>query len=108
MTVNCTTTSLLALIALATTAVSVSAQQRSHYDATGKSLGRAQSDSQGTITFYDAGGKVTGRTFIKGKTATTYDADGRVISRATTTGKHKTIYDPAGRNVGKVTTSPQQ
>ena len=93
-----TQTTIIAALALAALATAAPAQQRTFYD----------TDSQGTITFYDVGGRVTGRTFINGKTATTYDADGRVISRATTTGKHKTIYDASGRNVGRGTTSPQR
>ncbi len=77
------TTIVAALLAVLTT--DASAQQRSFYDSAGKSVGRSSTDSQGTVT--------------------NYDARGRVISRETTSGNQTTIYDAGGRNVGRVTTS---
>ena len=77
-------TILLALLALAT-ATEVSAQSRTFYDSAGRSVGRSSTDSQGTVTNYDARGKV--------------------ISRETTTGNQTTIYDASGRNVGRFSTS---
>jgi YD repeat-containing protein len=74
----------LLLIALApTTAL---AEQRSYYDASGRSVGKSSTDSQGTTTFYDSRGNVTGRA-------------------STDTQGTTTIYDPTGRDVGR-TTSP--
>jgi YD repeat-containing protein len=71
-----------ALLALAMMTAAASAQQRSFYDASGRRIGSATTDSSGTVTNYDARGKV--------------------ITRETT------IYDASGRNVGRVTTSPQR
>jgi YD repeat-containing protein len=76
---------LLALIALAALPTDASAQSRQYYGSSGKSVGRSSTDSSGTVTNYDARGKV--------------------ISRETTTGKTTTIYDAGGRNVGRVTTN---
>ena len=78
------------LIALALlTPAAAHAQQREFYDTrTGKSIGRATTDSAGSVTLYDAAGRVTGRTAP--------DSAGTV-----------TIFDAAGRNVGTVTTSKQ-
>ncbi len=76
---------LLVLLTLAMLTDAASAQQRTFYDASGKVVGRSATDSQGTVT--------------------TYDSRGRVISRETTTGNQTTIYDARGRNVGKVTTN---
>jgi YD repeat-containing protein len=74
---------LLALVALSALTGAAAAQSKRYYDPSGKSLGTSSTDSQGTTTFYDAAGKVTGR--------------------ATKSGDTTTIYDPAGRNVGKST-----
>ena len=82
-----TKTILLALLAMAL-AAEASAQSRQFYDSAGKRIGSATTDSQGTVT--------------------NYDARGRVISRETTSGNTTTVYDDRGRNVGKVTTSPQR
>src|SRR3954471_1771115 len=76
---------LVAALTLAVLATEASAQSRSFYDSAGKRIGSASTDSSGTVTNYDARGKV--------------------ISRETTTGNQTTIYDARGRNVGRVTTS---
>ena len=75
----------LALLALAMMTGIASAQQRTYYDASGKVVGRSASDSSGTTT--------------------NYDARGRVISPESTTGNPTTIYDAGGRNVGRLTTN---
>jgi YD repeat-containing protein len=57
-------------------------------------------------TFYDAGGKVSGRSTTDSSGAVTnYDSRGRVISRETTSGNQTTIYDAPGRNGGRFTTN---
>jgi YD repeat-containing protein len=61
------------------------AQQRTLYDASGRVVGRSSIDSSGTVT--------------------NYDARGRVISRETTSGNTTTVYDAGGRNVGRFTTN---
>lgn len=53
-----------------------SAQQRRFYDASGRSLGTASTDSQGTTTVYDARGNVVGRA------AKTGDARGNSVGRS--------------------------
>ena len=78
---------LLTLLALSM-AAEASAQSRTFYDSAGRSVGRSSTDSQGTVT--------------------NYDARGRVISRESTTGNTTTIYDAGGRNVGRYSTSPQR
>jgi YD repeat-containing protein len=86
MTQATTETILLVLLVLLTHAMmtdAASAQQRTFYDASGKVVGRSATDSQGTVT--------------------NYDSRGRVISRETTTGNTTTIYDAGGRNVGRFT-----
>jgi YD repeat-containing protein len=50
-----------ALLALAMTTGAASAQQRTFYDAGGKVVGRSSTDSSGTTTNYDARGKVIRR-----------------------------------------------
>ena len=45
-----------------------SAQQRTFYDASGKVFGRSSMDSQGTVTTYDARGKVISRESTTGNT----------------------------------------
>jgi YD repeat-containing protein len=79
-----TKTTIIAAL-LAALATEASAQQRTFYDASGKVVGRSSTDSSGTVTNYDARGKV--------------------ISRETTSGNQTTIYDASGRNVGRVTTN---
>jgi YD repeat-containing protein len=64
---------------------SASAQQRTFYDSRGNVVGRASTDSSGTVT--------------------NYDSSGRVITRETTSGNQTTMYDDRGRNVGRFTTS---
>jgi YD repeat-containing protein len=73
---------------LAVLATEAPAQSRTFYDSSGRVVGRSSTDSSGTVTNYDARGKV--------------------ISRETTSGNTTTVYDDRGRNVGKVTTSPQR
>jgi YD repeat-containing protein len=79
-----TKTILLALLALAM-ASEASAQSRTFYDSAGRVVGRSSTDSQGTVTNYDARGKVISRETRSGNTTTIYDAVGRVIGRETTT-----------------------
>jgi YD repeat-containing protein len=60
-------------------------------------------------TFYDASGRVTGRSITGSSGATTiYDASGRVTGRTSTSGNQTTIYDASGRNVGSVTTQQKR
>jgi hypothetical protein len=47
---------LLALLTLATLTGAASPQSRTFYDASGKIVGRSSTDSQGTVTTYDARG----------------------------------------------------
>ena len=56
---------------------------RTFYGADGKVLGRSITDSDGVTTYYDAAGRITGRT--SGDTHTIYGADGRVVGSVTTT-----------------------
>jgi YD repeat-containing protein len=74
----------VALLTL-TLATEASAQQRTHYDSSGRVVGRSSTDGAGTVT--------------------TYDARGKVISRESTTGNTTTIYDAGGRNVGRFSTN---
>jgi len=66
-------------------ATEASAQSRTFYDSAGRVVGRSSTDSQGTVTNYDARGKVISRETRSGNTTTIYDAVGRVIGRETTT-----------------------
>ena len=50
---------------------------RTFYGVDGKVLGRSITDSDGVITYYDAAGRITGRT--SGDTMTIYGPDGRVL-----------------------------
>jgi YD repeat-containing protein len=60
-------------------------------------------------TFYDASGRVTGRsTTGSGGATTIYGADGRVTGRTSTSGNQTTIYGSDGRRVGTVTTTKPQ
>jgi YD repeat-containing protein len=77
---------LLALLTLAMMTGAASAQQRTFYDASGGTATRSSTDSSGTVT--------------------NYDARGRVISRESTSGNQTTIYDAGGRNVGRVHHEP--
>jgi len=70
-----TKTKMIAALTLAALATEASAQSR---------------------TFYDASGKVSGRSSASGNTVTNYDGRGRVISRETTTGNTTTVYDARG------------
>jgi YD repeat-containing protein len=78
-------TTLLALLTLVLTAGAASAQQRTFYDASGKVVGRSATDSQGTTTNYDSRGRVISRESTSDATTTIYDADGRSLGRVTTT-----------------------
>jgi YD repeat-containing protein len=53
---------------LAVLATDASAQSRTYYDSSGKSIGRSTTDSQGSTTFFDASGKVTGRSWPQCRT----------------------------------------
>jgi YD repeat-containing protein len=74
---------LVAALTLAVLATGASAQSRAFYDSAGRVVGKSATDSSGTVT--------------------NYDARGRVISRETTTGNTTTVYDARGRNVGRFT-----
>ena len=74
----------LAVLTLAMMPGAASAQQRTFYDASGKIVGRSATDSQGSTT--------------------NYDSRGRVISRKSTSGGTTTIYNSSGRNVGRIST----
>jgi YD repeat-containing protein len=78
------TKSTLVAALLAVLSAEASAQSRTFYDSAGRAVGKSTTDSSGTVT--------------------NYDARGRVVSRETTTGNTTTIYDAGGRNVGRVTT----
>jgi YD repeat-containing protein len=49
------------ILALALLTGQAQAQQRTFYDARGKVVGRAATDSQKTTTFYDAAGRKVGQ-----------------------------------------------
>jgi YD repeat-containing protein len=72
---------LLALLELAMLTGAASAQQRTFYDARGKVVGRAATDSQGTTTNYDSRGNVISRESTSDNTTTEYDARGRVLGK---------------------------
>jgi YD repeat-containing protein len=80
-------TIIIAAVALAVPTGAAQAQQRTYYDSSGKRIGSASTDSQGTVT--------------------NYEARDRVISRESTSGNTTTIYS-GGRNVGRFTTTPQR
>ena len=75
---------LLALLMLVLMAGAAPAQQRTFYDHSGKRVGSASADSQGTVTTYDASGRVVSRAITRGNQTTIYDAGGRVVGRSTT------------------------
>jgi YD repeat-containing protein len=75
---------LLPLLTLAMLTGAASAQQRTFYDAGGKVVGRSSTDGSGMVTNYDARGRVTSRETPAGNTTTIYDAGGRNIGRFTT------------------------
>lgn len=72
------------LLALACLTSQADAQQRTFYDSSGKVVGRAATDGQGSTTLYDAGGRVAGRTSKSGETTTLYDAAGRKVGQTGT------------------------
>ena len=62
------------------------AQSRTFYDASGRVTGRSTSGSNGSTTIYDASGRVTGRTSTGSNgTTTIYGSDGRRVGSVTTT-----------------------
>jgi YD repeat-containing protein len=66
----------------------VLAQSRTFYDASGRVTGRSATGSNGSTTIYDASGRVTGRTSTSGSQTTIYGSDGRRVGTVTTqTGK---------------------
>ncbi len=78
---------LTALLAFAMMTGASSAQQRMFYDASGKVVGRSATDNQGSTTFCDSRGRATGRESISGNTTTIYDASGRSVGKVTTTNR---------------------
>jgi YD repeat-containing protein len=74
----------LALLTLATMTGAASARQHTFYDASGKVAGRSSTDSIGTKTNYDSRGRVIRREFASGNQTTIYDARDNVIGRYTT------------------------
>lgn len=58
---------LLALVTLAATTATASAQQRTIYDSRGNVVGRASTDSQGTTTNYGSRGDVISRASTSGE-----------------------------------------
>ena len=77
---NSTTTIITAVLALAL-ATEASAQSRTYYDSSGKRIGTATTDSQGTVTNYDARGRVMSRESTTGNTTTVYDASGLAVGK---------------------------
>jgi YD repeat-containing protein len=74
----------IAALALAALTSEASAQSRTFHDSSGKRIGSASTDSAGTITNYDARGRVVSRESTSGNTTTVYDAGGRDVGRFTT------------------------
>ena len=74
----------LVLLALALMTGAASARQRTFYDFRGNVVGRSATDSGGTVTNYDARGKLISREFTSGNWTTIYDASGRNTGRYTT------------------------
>ena len=58
-----------ALLSLAMMTGAASAQQRTFYNSSGKVVGGSATDSSGTITNYDARGKVISRETTSGRSA---------------------------------------
>jgi YD repeat-containing protein len=79
----------VALALLMPTGVLAQSSSRTFYDASGRVSGRSTTGSNGSTTIYDTSGRVTGRTSTS--------------SNGTTT-----IYDASGRNVGSVTTQQKR
>ena len=75
---------LLTLLTLAMLTSAASAEQRTIYDSRGNVVGRSATDSGGTVTNYDARGKVISRESTSGNTTTIYDASGRKVGTRTT------------------------
>ena len=66
------------------------AQSRTFYDASGRVTGRSTTGSNGSTTIYDASGRVTGRTSTSSNgTTTIYDSDGRSVGTVTTQQKRE-------------------
>ena len=79
-----TTTIIIAALALALATTDALAQSRTVYDSAGRVVGKSSTDSQGTVTNYDARGKVISRESTSGNTTTVYDASGRNVRRFST------------------------
>jgi len=72
------------LLVLAALTGAAQAQSRTFYDASGRNVGTAATDSQGAVTYRDNNGRVTGRTLTDSQgTTTLYDASGRNVGKAT-------------------------
>ena len=79
---------LLLVTAMTMISAAAMAQQRTFYDASGRNVGTAATDSRGSTTFRDSMGRTTGRSSTDSQgTTTLYDASGRTVGRATG-GKH--------------------
>jgi YD repeat-containing protein len=74
---------LLAMMTFAMTTGAALAQQRVFYDSRGNVVGRSATDSSGSVTNYDARGKLISREFTSGNTTTVYDPAGRGVGRFT-------------------------
>ena len=61
-------------------------RQRRHQllDSSARNTGRSITGSNGSITIYDASGRITGRSTISNGTTTLYDASGRRVGTTTT------------------------
>lgn len=66
------------------------AQSSTFYDASGRVSGRSATDSGGATTFYDPSGRVTNRASIDSQgTTTIYDASGRKVGTDPTQEKRR-------------------
>ena len=73
----------LAIVALVAFAGVALAQQTTLRDASGRTIGRSVTDSQGSSTLYDAAGRVQGRSSTDSQGTTTFrDASGRALGSA--------------------------
>jgi YD repeat-containing protein len=78
------TKTLLALVTFVMMTGAASAQSRTFYDNSGRVVGRSSIDSAGTVTNYDARGKIMSRESAGGNTTTVDDAGGRNVRLVTT------------------------
>lgn len=78
----------IAALALLLCVAPAQAQQSTLYGADGRVIGRSVTDSQGTVTHYDAAGRRLGSTTTSPSTGnvTVYGADGRRTGTSTTAG----------------------